>query len=147
MKTSILMVCLGNICRSPLAEGILKNKLPLDRFKVDSAGTAGFHIGRSPDHRSIEVAAQNGIDISRQKARKFTPNDFKEFNKIYVMDHANLANVLQMASTPEDRNKVALLLETDEVPDPYYENEEGFKTVFRLIDQACNRLSNKLQNL
>jgi protein-tyrosine phosphatase len=141
------MVCLGNICRSPLAEGILKNKLPLDRFKVDSAGTAGFHIGRSPDHRSIEVAAQNGIDISRQKARKFTPNDFKEFNKIYVMDHANLANVLQMASTPEDRNKVALLLETDEVPDPYYENEEGFKTVFRLIDQACNRLTNKLQNL
>jgi len=141
------MVCLGNICRFPLAEGILKNKLPLDRFKVDSAGTAGFHIGRSPDHRSIEVAAQNGIDISRQKARKFTPNDFKEFNKIYVMDHANLADVLQMASTPEDRNKVALLLETDEVPDPYYENEEGFKTVFRLIDQACNRLTNKLQNL
>lgn len=141
------MVCLGNICRSPLAEGILKNKLPLDRFKVDSAGTAGFHIGRSPDHRSIEVAAQNGIDISRQKARKFTPNDFKEFNKIYVMDHANLADVLQMASTPEDSNKVALLLETDEVPDPYYENEEGFKTVFRLIDQACNRLTNKLQNL
>lgn len=141
------MVCLGNICRSPLAEGILKNKLPLDRFKVDSAGTAGFHIGRSPDHRSIEVAAQNGIDISGQKARKFTPNDFKEFNKIYVMDHANLADVLQMASTPEDRNKVALLLETDEVPDPYYENEEGFKTVFRLIDQACNCLTNKLQNL
>ena len=141
------MVCLGNICRSPLAEGILKNKLPLDQFKVDSAGTAGFHIGRSPDHRSIEVAAQNGIDISGQKARKFTPNDFKEFNKIYVMDHANLADVLQMASTPEDRNKVALLLETDEVPDPYYENEEGFKTVFRLIDQACNRLTNKLQNL
>jgi protein-tyrosine phosphatase len=141
------MVCLGNICRSPLAEGILKNKLPLDRFKVDSAGTAGFHIGRSPDHRSIEVAAQNGIDISRQKARKFTPNDFKEFNKIYVMDHANLADVLQIASTPEDRNKVALLLETVEVPDPYYENEEGFKTVFRLIDQACYRLTNKLQNL
>jgi protein-tyrosine phosphatase len=141
------MVCLGNICRSPLAEGILKNKLPLDRFKVDSAGTAGFHIGRSPDHRSIEVAAQNGIDISRQKARKFTPNDFKEFNKIYVMDHANLADVLQIASTPEDRNKVALLLETVEVPDPYYENEEGFKTVFRLIDQACDRLTNKLQNL
>ena len=141
------MVCLGNICRSPLAEGILKNKLPLDRFKVDSAGTAGFHIGRSPDHRSIEVAAQNGIDISRQKARKFTPNDFKEFNKIYVMDHANLADVLQMASTLEDRNKVALLLETVEVPDPYYENEEGFKTVFRLIDQACDRLTNKLQNL
>jgi protein-tyrosine phosphatase len=141
------MVCLGNICRSPLAEGILKNKLPLDRFKVDSAGTAGFHIGRSPDHRSIEVAAQNGIDISRQKARKFTPNDFKEFNKIYVMDHANLADVLQIASTPEDRNKVALLSETVEVPDPYYENEEGFKTVFRLIDQACDRLTNKLQNL
>ena len=141
------MVCLGNICRSPLAEGILKNKLPLDRFKVDSAGTAGFHIGRSPDHRSIEVAAQNGIDISRQKARKFTPNYFREFNKIYVMDHANLEDVLQKAPTPEDRNKVALLLETDEVPDPYYKNEEGFKTVFKLINQACNCLTIKLQNL
>ena len=141
------MVCLGNICRSPLAEGILKNKLPLDRFKVDSAGTADFHVGRSPDHRSIEVAAQNGIDISGQKARKFIPNDFREFNKIYVMDHANLADVLQMAQSPENRNKVALLLDTEGVPDPYYGNEDDFKNIFRLIDQACNYLSCKLQNL
>ena len=70
------MVCLGNICRSPLAEGILKNKLPKNNFRVDSAGTAGYHIGRAPDIRSIEIAAQNGIDISNQKARKFTPDDF-----------------------------------------------------------------------
>lgn len=141
------MVCLGNICRSPLAEGILKNKLPLDRFKVDSAGTADFHVGRSPDPRSIEVAAQNGIDISGQKARKFIPNDFRKFNKIYVMDHANLADVLQMAQSPENRNKVALLMDTEGVPDPYYGNEDDFKNIFRLIDQACNYLSYKLQNL
>ena len=125
------MVCLGNICRSPLAEGILKNKLPLDRFKVDSAGTADFHVGRSPDLRSIEVAAQNGIDISGQKARKFIPNDFREFNKIYVMDHANLADVLQMAQSPENRNKVALLMDTEGVPDPYYGNDDGFKNIFK----------------
>ena len=80
------MVCLGNICRSPLAEGILKSKLPQDRFSVESAGTAGYHIGRAPDSRSIEVAAQNGIDISSQKARKFSPDDFDRFDKIFVMD-------------------------------------------------------------
>jgi protein-tyrosine phosphatase len=141
------MVCLGNICRFPLAKGALKNKLPLDRFKVDSDGTSVFHIGRSPDHRSIEVAAQNGIDISGQKVRKFIPNDFREFNKIYVMDHANLADVLQMAQSPENRYKVALLLKTDGVLDPYYGNEDGFKNIFRLIDQTCNSLSYKLQNL
>ena len=139
------MVCLGNICRSPLAEGILKKKLPKDRFRVDSAGTAGYHIGHSPDQRSIEVAANNGIDIRHQKARKFNPDDFDRFDKIFVMDHSNLANVRKMALPLDHQKKVALLLENDEVPDPYYENEDGFKKVFELIDEACDQLSEELQ--
>ena len=139
------MVCLGNICRSPLAEGILTKKLPQDRFRVDSAGTAGYHIGHSPDQRSIEVAAHNGIDIRHQKARKFNPDDFDRFDKIFVMDRSNLANVRKMALTSDHKKKVALLLENDEVPDPYYGNEDGFKKVFELIDEACDQLSDELQ--
>ncbi len=141
------MVCLGNICRSPLAEGILKSKLPNDRFRVDSAGTAGYHIGNSPDKRSIAVAAQNGIDISDQKARKFLRNDFDCFDKIFVMDHGNLDKIRQMALTPDNLNKVALLLGEDEVPDPYYGNENCFMKVFVLIDRACNKLSEELQKI
>ena len=138
------MVCLGNICRSPMAEGILKNKLPQDRFWIDSAGTAGYHIGHSPDLISIEVAAHNGIDIRNQKARKFTLDDFDRFDKIFVMDRSNLAKIRKIALTPDHQKKVALLLENDEVPDPYYGNEDGFKKVFELIDQACDQLSNEL---
>ncbi len=141
------MVCLGNICRSPLAEGILKSKLPNDRFKVDSAGTAAYHIGNSPDKRSIAVATQNGIDISHQKARKFSQDDFDHFDKIFVMDHSNLDKIMQMALTPDDLNKVALLLGENEVPDPYYGNENGFKKVFDLIDRACDQLSEELQKM
>jgi protein-tyrosine phosphatase len=139
------MVCLGNICRSPLAEGILKNKLPQDRFKVDSAGTAGYHIGHLPDLRSIQVAALNGIDIRHQKARKFNLDDFDRFDKIFVMDHSNLAYVRKMALTLDHQKKVALLLENDEVPDPYYGNEDDFKKVFELIDEGCDQLSEELQ--
>lgn len=141
------MVCLGNICRSPLAEGILKNKLPKDNFRVDSAGTAGYHIGRAPDIRSVEIAAQNGINISNQKARKFIPDDFDRFDKIFAMDRSNLNHIRKIAKTPDDLNKVSLLLENAEVPDPYYGNEEGFKKVYDLIDQACEELSDKLQKM
>jgi protein-tyrosine phosphatase len=84
------MVCLGNICRSPLAEGVLKSKLSSTHFHIDSAATASFHIGKSPDHRSIKVAADHGIDISLQKARVFKLEDFNLFDKIYVMDRNNL---------------------------------------------------------
>lgn len=139
------MVCLGNICRSPLAEGILKNKLPMDRFMVDSAGTGGYHIGKPPDHRSVEIANQNGIDISRQSARQFTADDFQKFDKIFVMDSANLQAVKQIALSTEDIDKVSLLIENKEVPDPYYGNEEDFKKVFNLIDQACEIHSKLLQ--
>tara|TARA_B100001093_G_scaffold79052_1_gene70293 strand:- start:53 stop:487 length:435 start_codon:yes stop_codon:yes gene_type:complete len=142
------MVCLGNICRSPLVEGILKSKLPEEMtFEVDSTGTAGFHIGRSPDPRSIEIASQNGINISKQTARKFIREDFNRFDRIYVMDRSNLENVKQMAISKEERNKVALMLENNEVPDPYYANDDGFIKVFDLIDNACELISNKLLNL
>ena len=141
------MVCLGNICRSPLAEGILKSKLAEDRFRVDSAGTAGYHIGHSPDPRSIEIAAKNGIDISNQKARKFIAEDFRKFDKIFVMDRSNLANVNQLAVSEQDKSKVALLIENDEVPDPYYGNQDGFKKVFDLIDQACEQHVDQLKRM
>jgi protein-tyrosine phosphatase len=141
------MVCLGNICRSPLAEGILKSKLPEDRFRVDSAGTAGYHIGHAPDPRSIEIAAKNGIDISNQKARKFIADDFHKFDKIFVMDRSNLSNVNQLAVSEQDKSKIALLMENDEVPDPYYGNQDGFKKVFDLIDQACEQHADQLKRM
>ena len=95
------MICLGNICRSPLAEGVLKSKLSSTHFHIDSAATASFHIGKSPDHRIIKVAADQGIDISLQKARSFKLEDFKLFDKIYVMDRNNLKTIIQLAETPE----------------------------------------------
>ena len=141
------MVCLGNICRSPLAEGILKNKLPKKNFRVDSAGTSGYHIGKAPDIRSVEIAAKNGIDISNQKARKFTADDFDRFDKIFAMDRRNLNHIKQMANTLEDSKKVSLLLGNDQVPDPYYGNRDSFIKIYDIIDRACEELSNKLQKM
>ena len=141
------MVCLGNICRSPLAEGILKNKLPKKNFRVDSAGTSGYHIGKAPDIRSVEIAAKNGIDISNQKARKFTTDDFDRFDKIFAMDRRNLNHIKQMANTLEDSKKVSLLLGNDQVPDPYYGNKDSFIKIYHIIDRACEELSNKLQKM
>ena len=145
MKTSILLLCLGNICILPLAEGILKKKLLKDRYRVDSAGTNGYHIGHLPDQRGIEVAVNNGIDIRHQKARKFYPDDFDLFDKIFVMDLSNLAKVRKMALTSDHKNKVAMLPENDEVTDLNYGNENAFKKVFELIDKACDQLSDELQ--
>ena len=145
MKTSILLLCLGNICILPLAEGILKKKLLKDRYRVDSAGTNGYHIGHLPDQRGIEVAVNNGIDIRHQKARKFYPDDFDLFDKIFVMDLSNLAKVRKMALTSDHKNKVAMLPENDEVTDLNYGNENAFKKVFELIDKACDQLNDELQ--
>lgn len=147
--TKILMVCLGNICRSPLAEGILQSKVNPDQVFVDSAGTAGYHVGSTPDPRSIEVARKHGIDISHQRTRQFTAEDFKAFDAIYVMDKSNYRNVIALATSQADREKVALLLgnisgNTSEVPDPYYGGPSGFDHVFDLIDEACEIISNEL---
>ena len=125
MKTKVLMVCLGNICRSPLAEGILRSKVDSDKVLVDSAGTAGYHIGNPPDKRSIAVAQKYGLDISHQRCRKFSRLDFLEFDLIYVMDRSNFSDVAQLASNAQEAQKVKLLLsevdlDLQEVPDPYY---------------------------
>ena len=143
------MVCLGNICRSPLAEGILRSKVDPERVEVDSAGTAGYHQGSSPDDRSIAVAHKFGIDISRQRCRIFQVEDFAEFDLIYVMDRENLEHILSLAASNEERQKVRLLLEEAgldirEVPDPYYGGPAGFEHVYRLIDRACDAICLKL---
>lgn len=148
--TRILMVCLGNICRSPLAEGILRSKLPSNNYFVDSAGTAGYHIGNAPDPRSIAIAHHYGLDISSQKCRQFKINDFDLFDYIFVMDPANYRNVVKLARNSTDISKVSLILdqsypnENREVPDPYYGGEEGFDTVYHLLNEACN---NFVENL
>ena len=147
--TKILMVCLGNICRSPLAEGILKSKMDGSKAYVDSAGTGGFHIGEPPDERSIQVAQKHGIDITNQRCRKFTKDDFDKFDHIFVMDHNNYHDVMALAASPEERKKVHLLLEYAgkgpiEVPDPYYGGRDGFQKVFDMIDEACESIAAQL---
>jgi len=148
---NVLMVCLGNICRSPLAEGILKNKVDSTQVKVDSAGTGGYHIGNAPDSRSVKVAKDHGIDISTQRCRKFTVSDFDSFDLIFVMDKSNYADILALARNKADAKKVNLLLNeinigNKEVPDPYYDSEDGFEKVYQLINQACNTLAARLEN-
>lgn len=147
------MVCLGNICRSPLAEGILQHKI--DRhglpWMVDSAGTGHWHVGDPPDSRSIATARRHGIDISRQRARQFHPADFERFDRIFVMDTQNLRDVSRLAPTDEHRAKVGLILdllhpgEERPVPDPYYD-DDGFEPVFHLLDKACDRLIEHMRN-
>jgi len=151
MDTKILMVCLGNICRSPLAEGILKHKVDPKKIFIDSAGTAGYHTGNAPDPRSIAVAKKYGIDISNQVCRKFTPKDFVNFDIIYAMDKSNYANIISQGKSQQEIDKVRLLLDeidlnVNEVPDPYYDADEGFEKVFHLIDKACTAIVGKLDN-
>ncbi len=150
MPQKILMVCLGNICRSPLAEGILQSKLPKDKFIVDSAGTGEWHVGKQPDSRSIAIADKKGLDISRQKGRQFNSQDFKDFDYIYVMDGSNYNDVLSLAKNDEEKDKVKLLLnelfpgENVDVPDPYFGLQNGFESVYDMIDQACDIIAEKL---
>lgn len=144
----ILFVCLGNICRSPLGEGIMlhlieKNNLP---FQVDSASTSNYHVGEAPDKRTIANAETHGVDLTSLRARQFTTNDFDAFDKIFVMDNSNLFDVLSMAKTEEHKQKVSLLLDLThpgqqkEVPDPYFGGEQGFENVFNLVFQACEKI-------
>lgn len=150
MATRILMVCLGNICRSPLAEGILQSKVDPKKIVVDSAGTGNYHIGNRPDRRSIEVGLRHGIDISHQRCRQFSPKDFDDFNVIYTMDHNNYSDVISLADNEEQLRKVKMLLgvvesEIREVPDPYYGPGDGFENIFHLIDEACSEIARKLE--
>ncbi len=146
----ILMVCLGNICRSPLAEGILKSKLPDNKFIVDSAGTANYHVGSQPDRRSIAVGKKYGIDISNLKGRQFSVKDFDAFDYIYVMDESNYGNVISLARNENDENKVKFILnevypnQNYDVPDPYYGGEQGFENVYKMLDEACTIIADSL---
>ena len=145
----ILMVCLGNICRSPLAEGILASKLPKDQFFVDSAGTGDYHVGRRPDERSIAIAKEKGLDISCQQARQFTLQDFYDY--IYVMDVSNYKNVMSLAPDAMAQKKVRLILdeifpnENVDVPDPYFGLENGFAMVYEMLDEVCDIIAEKLK--
>jgi len=141
----VLMVCLGNICRSPLAEGILKSKVFSNNVFVDSAGTAAYHVGNLPDSRSIDVAKKYGIDITNQRARAFTAVDFESFDYIYVMDISNYNHIINLANTSSDKEKVKLILNGGlEVPDPYYGGEGGFENVYQLLDKSCSVIAEKI---
>ena len=148
----VLMVCLGNICRSPLAQGILEKKSKESNVNiyVDSAGSNGWHVGSSPDLRSIKVAQKYDIDISHQKARKFSTYDFKEFDKIYVMDTSNYRDIIRLCSNEKECNKVQLILKiidpenNPSVPDPYYGEEDGFEKIYRLLENACSKIISEI---
>jgi protein-tyrosine phosphatase len=150
MAAKILMVCLGNICRSPLAEGIMRSKLSND-FIVDSAGTGGWHAGELPDKRSIATAKNKGLDITNQRARQFKTSDFESFDYIYVMDNSNYKDVVALAPNEEAKSKVKLILneifpgENVDVPDPYYGGQDGFENVFNMLNEACDVIAGKLK--
>ena len=144
------MVCLGNICRSPLAEGILASKVNSHKVFVDSAGTAAYHVGELPDSRSIEVASKYGIDLTYQRARKFTAKDFEKFDEIYAMDEHNYRNILSLAKNKDEKGKVKMILneihpqQNLNVPDPYYGGDEGFEKVYQMLDEACEIIAGRL---
>lgn len=143
----ILMVCLGNICRSPLAEGIMKHKLRehgLD-WTVDSAGTGFWHVGEPPDPRSVSTARQHGLDISRQRARQIQLADLDDYDLILAMDSSNYQDILRLANGSRQETKVEMILNyvdpgsNRNVPDPYW-NDDGFDRVFHMLDEACERV-------
>lgn len=150
----ILMVCLGNICRSPMAEGLMQEKI--DKYKldaiVDSAGFEPFHKGDSPDHRAQHTMFRHNINISGQRSRLFNVHDFDKFDQIYVMDRYNFQDIKSVARNAGDLEKVDFLLNSvypgsnKEVPDPYYSGNEGFENVFNLIDEATEMIAGNIMN-
>jgi protein-tyrosine phosphatase len=150
----VLMVCLGNICRSPLAQGILEKKVAQEglNVEVDSAATSDYHIGHEPDSRSISKAAEYGIDITRQRGRQLQNSDFQEFDRIFVMDTSNYSNTIALTKQEDEIKKVEIILNlinpgsNQSVPDPYFGGEEGFENVYRLLDAACDKIIKQIQN-
>lgn len=141
------MVCLGNICRSPLAEGILKHKCKQQNldWQIDSAGTGKWHLGSAPDKRSIEVAAKHGIDISMQRARTVNSSDYENFDIIFAMDYANYKDLMSWALDKKEEEKIKLIMnevypnQNESVPDPYFDND-GFQRVYDMLDKACDKI-------
>ncbi len=145
------MVCLGNICRSPLAEGILRKKTNHLKIKIDSAGTAGYHIGSLPDIRSIEIADKYNINLRNQRARQFSRIDFNKFDIIYAMDTNNYSHLIALAKNPEERNKIRMILNEinpnlyESVPDPYYGGDNGFQEIYNMLDKACDKIVDQIE--
>ena len=141
---------MGNICRSPLAEGILQSKVNENDVFVDSAGTAAYHVGNLPDKRSIEVAKKYDLDITNQRARKFIVKDFDTFDYIFAMDDSNFNNIIALARSEADKKKVKMILNESfpsknlSVPDPYYGGNQGFENVYKMLDEVCEIIANKL---
>ncbi len=152
MALKVLMVCLGNICRSPMAEGLLSHKVRQLNLAVetDSAGTAGYHIGLKPDQRMIDTAAKQGVDISDLRARQFQASDLETFDYVFAMDKENQLNMQSLAKNETQRAKVKLFLEQvnypelSEVPDPYYGDQAAFEFVFNLLDEATDTFINQM---
>lgn len=147
------MVCLGNICRSPLAEGIMREKMTSygNIIQIDSAGTGGWHAGEAPDRRSIAIAARNNIDISTQKARKLVKADLDRFDILFAMDVNNYNDILAMADENQ-KGKVHLFLEyagmgKQDVPDPWYGDMTDFESVYHLLDSAGDKVATRLEAL
>lgn len=145
MNMKILMVCLGNICRSPLAHGVMQQLVEeagLD-WAVDSAGTGDWHVGQAPDHRTIAVARNNGLDISAQRAQQFNASFFDEYDRIFVMDRSNYRNVTALAQSEDHRAKVSLFLNDEEVPDPYHD-DTMFDPVYAMVEARSRELLDEL---
>ena len=150
----VLMVCLGNICRSPLAQGILEQKVAQSGLEVtvDSAATSDYHVGDKADPRSISKAAEYGIDITAQRGRQLQNSDFQEFDKIFVMDTSNYSNTVALTNRVDEINKVEIILNlinpgsNQSVPDPYFGGEDGFENVYRLLDAACDVIVKQIKD-
>jgi len=150
----VLFVCLGNICRSAIAEGVLRNKIYEQglNMEVESAGTASYHVGESPDERMQQKAIEHGLNISNQHGRQFTVSDFDEFDYIFAMDESNQNNILRLTRNESDKKKVELFLNLSHpnqdlsVPDPYYGGEQGFEDVYQMVNTACDDFLNGLEH-
>ena len=148
----ILMVCLGNICRSPLAEGLLRSKTDSKKVMVDSAGLDHWHIGEAPCKTSREIAKKHGLNIDGLRARQFSTDDFDKFDKIYIMDHYNWELIQQKARNEQDLKKVDFILneifpgENLDVPDTYQKNIKAAQRMFDMLDQATDVIAEKIQD-
>jgi len=153
-RTSVLFVCLGNICRSPLAEGIFRDLVEeaglSEGFVVESAGTGAWHVGEPPDARASMVASQHGVELD-SRARQITEADLERFDWVIAMDRENLRNIRRLASTVDSPAQVHLLREFDhegegdEVPDPYYGGASGFETVYEMVRRSCQALLDRIR--